>query len=155
MNKRLCALCAATLLSVPGAVPAAQMVVVASTVPDIAPGRTIDGDKPLDIPVGAQLTVISQAGKMLKLEGPYSGAPGGGGGSDPKLLASLSRLLQGPAQESGALGAMRSVSAGDPLDPWSVDITRTGTHCFSPGATLALWRENAAAASQVTVPPQQ
>ena len=64
-------------------VMAAQLVVVASTAPAIKPGQIVDGAKKLEIPAGASVTLVSQAGKSMKLAGPYSGVPdSGSGGGD-------------------------------------------------------------------------
>ena len=152
MNQRLWWMCAAASYCLSAAVSAAQLVVVASTVPGIGPGQVIDSDGAIEIPAGAELTLISQAGRMTRLAGPHSGAPGGGDSAgDPQMLASLSKLFKGSGQESGTLGAMRSMGSAAPDAPWSVDVTRTGTHCFPPDGGVELWRDKSAASSQLTM----
>ena len=133
-------------------VMAAQLVVVASTATGIKPGQVIDGAKKLEIPAGASVTLVSQAGKSMKLAGPYSGAPGGGsGGGDGKAINSISKLFSGSGAESGTLGAMRSAGGGVPSDAQLVDISRSGTHCYSANDSLQLWRDKASSAAVLSM----
>jgi len=131
---------------------AAQLVVVASTAPAIKPGQIVDGAKKLEIPAGASVTLVSQAGKSMKLAGPYSGVPGSGsGGGDGKTIGSISKLFSGSGTESGTLGAMRSAGGGVPGDPRLVDISRSGTHCYTANDSLQLWRDKASAAAVLSM----
>ncbi len=67
-----------------GMAEAVELVVIRSTAPGLEPGQVVDGNKKLKLPAGVKLTLISQDGKPLTLEGPFSGIPrtgkSGGGG---------------------------------------------------------------------------
>jgi hypothetical protein len=107
----------------------------------------------LDVPAGANVTLVSQSGKTIVLKGPFSGVPGGGGGGggDKSLVTALSKLLSASGSKSAALGTMRSGAAREPDDPWAVDVGRSGTHCVPVGGPVTLWRGGAAKASSLRI----
>jgi hypothetical protein len=107
----------------------------------------------LDVPAGANVTLVSQSGKTIVLKGPFSGVPGGGGGGggDTSLVSSLAKLLSASGSKSAALGTMRSGVARAPGDPWAVDIGRSGQHCVPAGGPVTLWRGDAAKAASIRI----
>lgn len=120
---------------------AADLVVVASSAPDIKAGRIVDSAAAMEVPAGASVTLVSQSGKAITLKGPHSDPPGGnaagGGGS---LVASLSKMLKG-GEETAGVGAMRSaIGAKGPADPWAIDVARSGRHCVAAEGPVKLWR---------------
>ncbi len=129
-----------------GAALAGDMVVIASTAPDIKAGQVFKSGAALDVPAGAEVTLITEAGTPMTLAGPRSGPveAGGGGADGGNLVASLSGLLTGAGKETGELGTMRAAKPPEaPDDPWVVDITRSGNHCVNAGRPVKLWRSKA------------
>lgn len=95
------------LLGASPLVEAGQWVVIAAEQTALRPGALIPGDKPLKLTEGAQLTLLAEDGKTLKLTGPYSGVPDGqskGGGGSSNLNA-IANLLQGHSQSTSTLEA--------------------------------------------------
>ncbi len=134
---------------------AGQLVVVESTAPALEPGEMIDGAKSLSIDAGASVTLISEDGKLMTLNGPYAGVPaagGGGGGGGGGLLASLSKLVEGEGG-GGSLGVMRAVKAGEAPDPWVIDVLRSGSHCVRADKTPVLWQPSASKGTTLSVKP--
>lgn len=121
---------------------AADLVVVASTAADIAPGAVVKSDAALKISAGASVTLISAAGKTITLKGPHAGPPGGGdGGANPTLISSLSGLLAGSGKDTAAVGTMRAMApAQPPTDPWAIDVDHSGDRCVRHVGAVTLWR---------------
>lgn len=130
---------------------AQDLVVIASSASGIKTGQMVKSGAALDVPAGANVTLVSQSGKTIMLKGPFSGVPGGGGGGDKSLVSSLSKLLSASGSKSASLGAMRSGIAKEPDNPWAVDIGRSGTHCVPAGGPVTLWRGDAAKASSIRI----
>ena len=133
---------------------ALDLVVVNSTVPSLKPGQMVTSDAPIDVPAGASVTLVSESGKILTLNGPHSGPPGmdGGGGGDANLLSSLSGLLSASGKETASLGTMRAVSPPlPPDDPWVINIGRSGDHCVPKGGPATLWRAKSAKVASLSL----
>lgn len=145
MRRLLLSVLAIVGLSTVNAAEAGQLVVVASTVAGISSGQIIDGAKSLDIGAGKSVTVITESGRVKKLDGPFSGAPAGkaAAGGGPDIVASLSRLIEGKAGGGATLGVMRSTKRSEPPGVWDVDAFRSGTHCIVAGSPVRLWRGKA------------
>lgn len=153
MTKSFVACLAAVLLILAVPASAADLVVVDSSTPGIKLGQIVAEGATLDVPAGATVILVSQSGKTLTLNGPFSGVPeaaGGGGGQDQDLVASLSKLLGG-GTESGGLGVMRAVKTTEPTDPWVIVVTRTGTHCAAAGGTTRFWRSSISKATSLSL----
>ena len=133
---------------------AQDLVVVNSTAPSVKPGQIVKSDAPIDVPAGTSVTLVSESGKILTLQGPHSGPPGlgGGGGGDADLLSSLSGLLSASGRETASLGTMRAISPPmPPNDPWVINIGRSGDHCVSKGGPVTLWRAKSAKAASLSL----
>ncbi len=132
---------------------AGQLIVIDSTVPELAPGQVVDGSKLLGIAAGARVTLIAEDGQVTTLIGPFSGRPGSGpgvpGGSG--LLGSLSRLVGGPSAASGAFAVMRGSRGADPADAWAVNLVRSVNVCVRAGATPVLRRKKSRMARTLSV----
>lgn len=86
------------MLAGAGAVEAADLVVINSNAPGIAKGAVIDDAKPISVPAGSRVSLVSATGAVVTINGPFDGPPSqraGGGGGDGRLVASLATLLQG------------------------------------------------------------
>ena len=146
LQRRLAATLAAVLLAV-GSADAAEMVVLASTAPDLAPGTLIAEGERLELPDGATVTLMTESSRSLTLHGPYAGVPALGPerGDDPGMMAVLANLLN---EEGGtaALGGIRAL--GEPTRADGIDVTRSGTYCVAVAAAR-LWRPSAETAMSV------
>ena len=141
------------LFLVAGQAAAQDLVVIASSASGIKAGQMVKPGAALNVPAGANVTLVSQSGKTIMLKGPFSGVPGGGagGGGDKSLVSALSKLMSAADGKSATLGAMRSGIAKEPNDPWVVDVGRSGTHCVPAGGPVTLWRGDGARASSVRI----
>lgn len=145
---------------------ARQLVVVDSTVPELAPGKVLTAGTPVILPPGAKVTLVGDDGRMQKVEGPFSGTLGGGpaqAGGDPAVVDTLSKLFTSPT-ETAALGTFRSAepqmsgfrgtgSTGDPSAPdlWAINVQRGGDQCIQPRTQPMLWRPDAVREATVAV----
>ncbi len=134
---------------------AAEMVVIASSAPDVAGGQLLKDGETLEVPTGASVTLVSAAGAALTIDGPYSGVPGsdsgGGSGGDNALVSSLSGLLSAGDKKATSLGVMRSGVSKDPDDPWTVNIGRSGKQCVRAGVSAVLWRSDSKKATVLKI----
>lgn len=101
---------AAALLLASLALPArADMVVIASTAPDVAPGRIVQPGQPLRVPEGAQVTLLASTGAtmiMVPPGGTVSDIPSVQG--DGQVLTALAAVVAG-GSGSTRMGAARAV----------------------------------------------
>ncbi|MDG5494868.1 hypothetical protein [Niveispirillum sp. BGYR6] len=146
----------ALLLTAATALPAAaaELVVVESSAPALAPGQVLDSEAALSLPAGSRLVLVSADGATINLQGPFSGKPGNGaGGSSGGVTQSLASLLSARDSDTASLGAVRAASSAQPLPrPWLVDASQSGHGCLQPGAAPVLWRA-ATAATDLTLAP--
>lgn len=142
MTSTRVALAATTIAVMASFAFAAEMVVVASTAPEIEPGRVVETGTHFEVPAGATITLISQSGKPLILKGPFAGVPDRDEGAkgDANVISSLAKLFSGPGAETSGLGVMRSSLAKGPPEPWLIDVSRSGDHCVRSPQQAAFWR---------------
>src|SRR5439155_23210378 len=122
MSRRLCF--AALLALASGVAPASaeMLVVVHSNTRSWPAGTEVDGTKVLALPAGAEVALVTESGRKLKIVGPYAAAPAPaspastGGGVVPALKA----LFTEADRSESAIGAIRSPQHGDAW-PWTVD----------------------------------
>lgn len=120
---------------------AAEVVVVRSTAPDLPTGKVLDGDAPIQLAAGSRVTLITESGKSVTLEGPFTGppAPGGGGGKDKdKVSQALSGLIARGDVETRKLGTFRSVPIGNAVDAPApaaeeINVLDGGNQCVIQG----------------------
>lgn len=151
---------ACVALSLTAATAHADFVVLAASGPsgDLQPGKRLAENATVALPDEARITLMSKDGRMLILEGVYSGpvdpkpnASAAATGSDG-TLNKLSKLLQGADARSTVLGAARAGAGDIPPPPgiWHVSVDSSGPRCVEPGQ-LQLWRRDAGAESSVTL----
>ncbi len=126
------------------AAAAKELFVMTSTVDGLEEGAMIDGAEPLDVPAGATVTLVSDSGRVITLEGPFSGppAPEKSGPAETGLFDALGQLFEGDAG-GGQAGVYRALGDGagrQPTDPWVIDVSRWGRYCVASGRTPVLWR---------------
>lgn len=125
-----------------GAVEAADLVVINSNAPGIAKGAVIDDAKPISVPAGSRVSLVSATGAVVTINGPFDGPPSqraGGGGGDGRLVASLATLLQGHASDQTQLGAHRG-GGEEPDQPFQLNTSKSADFCVPAGTTVKLWR---------------
>ena len=158
----------------------ASLVVFAAQGVSLKPGDTVDGSKPLTLEAGQSATLISDSGKMLKLRGPFSGAPlSDAGRQGGTVTDALAALVQAPRTTNTTLGASRDavgavhltpgadapapgqraggtiggVIAGDDglPEPWVVSVAGSGHRCVREASELVFWRQDKAQEQEVKV----
>ena len=131
---------------------ARQLVVIDSSSPQYKAGQVIEGSQRLQLSSGSRMTVVGDDGKVIKLEGPFSGVvgtasePGNSGGV--VVVEAISKLFSGETPETGALGTFRgSRGAGQTgtkaPDVWAIDVSQSETQCVPGGMVPTLWRSQA------------
>lgn len=87
---------------------ASEVVVISSTAPNLKPGQIIKPDDPLQIPVGAMVTLVFKSGKTMTVKGPHSSPLGviGVKGSDRSFLNAIRDVILGPDRYSSDIGGI-------------------------------------------------
>ncbi|HEX4303199.1 MAG TPA: hypothetical protein VHZ78_10425 [Rhizomicrobium sp.] len=145
------AFAAAALLSA-GSAQAANLIVVEARAIALKPGTTIDSTKPLVLKQGQHVTLISDTGATLSIDGPYNQPPsaGGSGRSIATTLAALT--TEHTARTSEGL-VTRDDKPNKLPDPWLFDVTRNGSVCLLEGTQPVFWRPQAKIDTSIVVMP--
>ena len=121
-------------------VQAAELVVVASTAPDYQVGLVVDGDDPIHVVQGTEITLISSTGLPVKLVGPFDGVPDlSGKKGKTGLVAALSDVIMASQQNTSSAGIMRAALFGSG-DPWVIDSGLSGNYCIAGSKPVMFWR---------------
>ncbi len=126
-----------------GMAEAVELVVIRSTAPGLEPGQVVDGNKKLKLPTGVKLTLVSQDGKPLTLEGPFSGFPRTGKSRGRNLIQALARLITRKSKDISSLAGGRAATSPGAMasNPWAIRISRSGDHCLLQTRPAVFWRE--------------
>ncbi len=108
-----------------GAVRAANLTVVEARGIGLAPGSTIDSTKPLVLKQGQHVTLISDDGATLSIDGPYNQPPSAGG-NGRSLGTTLAALGTERGARTGEAGVTRGTKPETLPEPWMVDGPRSG-----------------------------
>jgi hypothetical protein len=141
------------LLFVPlSAANATHYVVAEARGIGIAVGSVIDPTKPLILKQGQHLTLISDSGQTIKLDGPYQKAPAAEQGI--QIAAALGGLVTERNERTSEIGTTRNAAPKAPLPtPWLIDATSSGSACLLQGQAPVLWRPAAASPVDVVITP--
>ncbi|HWD26594.1 MAG TPA: hypothetical protein VG387_05490 [Rhizomicrobium sp.] len=135
------------------AASAASLTVVEARGINLAPGSTIDAGKPLVLKPGQHVTLISDAGATLSIDGPYN-APPSAGSTGRSLGTTLAALRTEESARTNQAGVTRHV---DPLNklpnPWLFDVSHSGNVCLQQGAVPVFWRPDSRSSTAFTVVP--
>jgi len=156
MKSRLILTLTMTLLSGGLAQSASAAVLVVAEARGIAlkPGATLDSAKPLTLKQGQHVTLISETGSTLKLDGPYDRPPAaGGGGGGVGLNQTLAALVTQRTARAGEFGVTRGTVLADLPDPWVLDATHSGNVCVLEKGTPTFWRPDSKAMASLAVAP--
>ncbi len=142
------------LLGLVAAAPASaeSLVVVEARGIALKPGAAVDSTKPLALKPGQHVTLISNSGATLTLDGPYNQAPSlAGGGTAANTFAAL---VSERGARTAEVGTTRGTAPVAQLpDPWLIDVSHAGNACLVDGQTAVFWRPAAQDAATLAVMP--
>ncbi|HWA29958.1 MAG TPA: hypothetical protein VG867_02615 [Rhizomicrobium sp.] len=142
---------AGVLSLIAGAAQAAQYVVVEARGVNLKVGSIIDPTKPLVLKQGQHLTLVSDSGQTIKLDGPFEKAPIAAQGV--QLAAAFTALASNNNGRLGEIGTTRAVGKVDLPSPWLLDAVHPGAECLKEGEEPVLWRPTAETAADVVISP--
>ncbi|HEY5337811.1 MAG TPA: hypothetical protein VIJ85_06390 [Rhizomicrobium sp.] len=150
--RRVLLACALALPFLATAADAAQFVVVEARGIAMKVGAIVDPTKPLVLTQGQHLTLVSDTGQTIKLDGPYSKAPAAAQGV--QLAAAFGALVTSQGGRAGEIGTTRGAGRVTLPSAWVLDATHSGTVCLQQGQQPVLWRPAAGANSvDITIMP--
>jgi hypothetical protein len=149
--RRALQVCILALPFLAGTAQAAQFVVVEARGVALQVGAIVDPTKPLVLQQGQHLTLVSDSGETIKLDGPYQKAPAAEQGV--QLAAAFGALVTNQNGRTGEIGTTRGVGTVKLPDPWVIDATHSGSVCLQQGQSPVLWRPAATTAADVTIMP--
>jgi hypothetical protein len=130
---------------------AAQYVVVEARGVNLKVGAIVDPTKPLVLKQGQHLTLVSDSGQTIKLDGPYEKAPIASQGV--QLAAAIGALASNNNGRLGEIGTTRAVGKVNLPGPWLLDAVHPGSECLLEGRQPVLWRPAADNPADVVVMP--
>ncbi len=142
---------AALALPVGGAA-AANLTVVEARGVGLAPGTTIDSTKPLVLKQGQHVTLISDDGATLSIDGPYNAPPSAGTGGK-SLGATLAALGTERNARIGEAGVTRGAAPSTLPEPWLFDVTHSANVCLQENTQPVFWRPDAKIETKLIVMP--
>src|SRR5258708_25157042 len=145
-----CAL--AALLFAAGAAQAENLIVVEARGIGIKAGSSIDSTKPLVLKQGQHVTLITQSGATLSIDGPYNKLPAAGG-QGRSIGATLAGLTTERSARTGEAGVTRGTTFNKLPAAWLVDVTHSGSACLQENREPIFWRPDASSPSSLTVMP--
>jgi hypothetical protein len=122
-----------------------DMVVMEARGIKLEAGQVIDGDAPLTLTDGQQVTLMTEDGTLVKLHGPFAKPPAPAQSAATANVKLALQLLV--TQEAGRerAGVIRGGTAQlVPPDPSLVDVSVSGQRCLQADAPITLWRPNSA-----------
>ncbi|MBS0273174.1 MAG: hypothetical protein JSR55_01965 [Proteobacteria bacterium] len=134
-----------------GAAQAAQYVVVEARGVNLKVGAIVDPTKPLVLKQGQHLTLISDSGQTIKLDGPYEKAPIAAQGV--QLAAAFGALASNNNGRLGEIGTTRATGKVTLPKPWLLDAVHPGSECLLEGQQPVLWRPAGDDAADVAIMP--
>ena len=136
------------------AADAATLVVAEARGVALKPGSTLDSTKPLTLKQGQHVTLISETGSTLKLDGPYNQPPVAAGGSaGVGINQTLAALVTQRQARAGEFGVTRGTVLADLPEPWVLDATHSGNVCVMEKGTPVFWRPDTKTAVPISVAP--
>lgn len=133
---------------------AEPLVVIAATSDDKAlqPGAILETGTHVDLPKGSSLTLLSQGGQIVKLDGPLSKSLVTSEDSDQAperkwttALSTIADVVSKKVERSNVVGSSRDTDTplGDAEpDFWVLTVDSSGHRCLHSGGS-DLWRKNA------------
>jgi hypothetical protein len=132
---------------------AATLVVVEARGIALTPGTALDDSKPLALKQGQHVTLISETGATLKLDGPYNRPPTGNGGQGVDLSQTMKALITQRQARAGEYGTTRGTTLAELPEPWLLDASHGGNGCLLEGSDPVFWRPDAGKEASIAVTP--
>ena len=152
-NRHTLGFCAIAALSLAGtAAQAENLIVVEARGIGIKPGSSFDSTKPILLKQGQHVTLISQSGATLTIDGPYNKPPAAGG-QGRSIGATLAGLTTERTARTGEAGVTRGTTFNKLPAAWLVDVTHSGSACLQENREPVFWRPDSSSASSLTVMP--
>ncbi len=144
-----------SLLTPLEATASVDLVVVEVRGAHLSPGDTVDSAKPLSLKDGQLVTLISPAGKIIKLRGPSDQPPGGDEtGASTDVNSALEALVTQKIARNDKAGVVRGTGTENiPPEPWLLDVTRPGNRCLPADSPIIFWRPGHATDETFVVAP--
>ena len=135
-----------------GSAAAANLIVVEARGIALKPGATVDSAKPLVLKQGQHVTLISDDGATLQIDGPYNQPPSAGG-QGRSISATLAALGTEHKARTGEAGVTRGVNGNTLPEAWLLDVSRNGNVCLRENTQPVFWRPDAAGSADLVVMP--
>ncbi len=132
---------------------AGQLIVVEARGVSLAPGSQVDNSKPLVLKQGQHVTLISQSGATIVIDGPNDKPPSQMGQGGLSLGTKLAALATELGERTGEVGTTRGTANAKLPDPWLIDASRAGTVCLREGQTPVFWRAQTNTTAALSVMP--
>lgn len=148
-------LAVAIFLTLFGVARAEELVVIESTLPNLAPGSIVDGTKPLTLPEKSRVVLVSESGKNIALQGPWQGKPNTGSAvaadGTPRLLTGLASLVRLSAEDANSVGAIRAASIKTRADALMINLSESGDYCIADLNSVDMTRYISESSRRVTL----
>lgn len=135
---------------------AGNFVVIEADGIRIPSGQSVAGAQPLKLEDGQSVTLLSENGQTLHIDGPSNATPDsltkGGGPTD--VPTAITALITENRARTSEVGVVRGQNEVKLPDPWVVDITHPGTSCVREGQPIVLWRTPPLGAATVALAPK-
>ncbi|HUK60288.1 MAG TPA: hypothetical protein VLV50_13740 [Stellaceae bacterium] len=132
---------AALLLLVGRAADAGDFVVIEADGIRLPAGQSVSGAQPLKLEDGQAVTLLSEGGETIHIDGPSTAAPNSlakaGNGDVTSAMAAFITETRARTNEVGVVRGQNEVKLPD---PWVVDVSHPGTSCVRQGQPVVLWR---------------
>jgi hypothetical protein len=132
---------------------AASLVIVEARGINLKLGTTVDAATPLLLKQGQHVTLITETGSTLKLDGPYNQPPEAVGGGGVDLSKTLGALVTQRQARGGEFGTTRGAASAALPDPWLIDASHSGAGCILENRTPTFWRPDPKESSTLGVAP--
>src|SRR4029077_16246134 len=129
-----------------------SLIVVEARGIGIKPGSSIDSAKPLVLKQGQHVTLITQTGATLSIDGPNKKPPAAGG-QGRSVSTTLAGLTTERNARTGEAGVTRGTKFNALPQAWLVDVSRSVSVCLQKNRHPVFWRPDSSAASSLTVMP--
>ncbi len=125
-----------------GARASSEFVVVASSADQtsLQPGSVLNSKQKIKLPAGSKVTVLSESGSVITLEGPYSGTFSSkisdGDGTKTKerssAITKISKFVTRNSEKSNVIGASRAINTPDGIKQgvWLMAVDSSGHRCI-------------------------
>lgn len=156
--RRLCLITAFIIGLIASPAMAEVVVVATSGEAGLQAGQKLDPAVQISLPQGARITILSKAGAMKVIDGPYTG-PVGAQEDPPQAGVQVAQwdavktFLGDPDARSEVVGASRSATSAlfaSPSSIWDVSVDSSGPRC-TRASGLVLWRKRSTLPLSVSV----